>query len=297
MSTTTDGLTVVDQRTIARGTGAYDTFDAERAAASVSAVVDANHVTYVPYVPATGLGDYALSVVSGGSRLTWYGTHKPAAAVLYTVTYTCHASLLFKGVDFIKTAIVKCLRVAYTVQPFYTDFVYNASDVQTKISILPAWPNRVFKTPAIIVSVAPGGAMEPTHLAQNESIAIVEDEDGNPSSAVSSGGMGIPISIEIVSTRNSDICKLCDLTVLFLRTLFTWRLSNYGISFKNITIGGEDTAVINNQTYYKIAISFTCYTEYQVALPIALVDTINKTNFKLYDTESDLLLNEYDTPV
>ena len=270
--------------TITRGTTQQDLVDANWPATAVSQVIGVTGVTGTIY-PASKLDGYTPLNQDGKLYLVWAGLQQPAAGEQYIVTYTVAPDVLLKGTDFVKAAFTAALRAAFTAQTIYPAYIYSANDVESKLGIYQSFPKRPFKNPAIVISVG-AADMNRTTLSDTDMIREERDSNGVPISYFAWGTVPMQVNVGIAAITDSDRRKLTDITALFIRHLFTNKLAQFGIGFKNVHIDGEREQDWQGQTLYMNNISVPCYTEWQCRYPISLVDVIK--DISVSDIQAEL---------
>jgi len=215
--------------------------------------------------------------------------------VTYVVIYKINAEFLVKGIHFTKIAFVQMLRLAFQTQTFYPEFKYDPKDVDSMLSVVEAWPRRVLKAPAIAVSIG-GMIADRSSLQPTEEFAELRDANNIPVGVFSSGILNMTVRLEIFAITNSDCRKVTDLTMLFCRNLFQYKMAEFGIGYKNIRTVGESTISWQGQLLHMNTLELPCTSEYQVMFPSALWEAVNKLHIDLYDDGSGYKLNEFNIP-
>lgn len=268
--------------TVVRGPMATDLVDAAHTYKTVLSVKSPTGVSY-PVSPTNG---YTPSNSGNQFSLVWAGASQPAAGAQYIVIFDDGGTgFQMRGGDFIKSAFVACLRAAFQTQDFYPLYKYNADDTLTKLSIYDSFPKRVFKNPAIIVSVGPS-KISRTELDSDDTLHEVRETPGGPPTGVFAWGKVLsPVTITVVALSDRDRRKLTDLVGLFCQHLFRGKFAAYGIGYKDVTTAGETDTEWQGQLLYTNSVTVDCYTEYQINYGVDLLDTIRDL---VITTEADI---------
>jgi hypothetical protein len=244
---------------------------------SVSGVTGPAGVTYA-------VGEYIPLNLAGKFNMGWTGIHQPPAGTTYTVDYMVAPGVVLHGTDFAKAAFTAALRVAYTNQKLYSAYVYNPVDTRSTLGIYQSFPKVPFKNPGIVISTG-SAQMDRTTLSGSD-LLTEERVNGVPVSYYAWGTIPMQVNIGIVAITDTDRRKLTDITAFFIRHLFAYQLSKFGIGYKSVKIEGEKETEWQGQTLYMNNISIPVYMEFQVRYPIALIDVINK--IELVDIQAEL---------
>lgn len=291
-------LIVQDVSVINRGSTNTDIFDVARRAVSLISVYD-NSGIYVPYDPVTQLGDYELAIATVkavvSSTIIWHGTHQPSAGTSYTIIYNLKPDYIIKGTNFVKEAVIRVLRVAFSKQIFTPDYIWNENEIESKLGIYSSFPKRTIKNPVITVMVS-GGSNSKSFVNPNEMLKKIFDSNGLPIGYRAYGIMSMTVNVEIRSPNVLDVTKLVDLVGLFFRNMFTFSFYRYGIAYKDINFTGESSEIWQGQLQHTMSITIPCMTEYQVFYPLATTDTINAIDIVLSDAATGVTLNETTVP-
>lgn len=264
--------------TVTRGATATDTVDPAHIFKYVASVKTPAGVPY----PASPTSGYTPVNIANAFSLTWAGASQPALGAQYVVVFDDGATgFQMRGSDFVKSAFTAGLRAAFSAQDFYPIFKYDADDTVSKLSIYESFPKRVYKNPALIVSTG-AGKVSRMELDSEDLLTETRVTPDDPVNGMFAWGrIDIPVTINIIALSDRDRRKLTDLVALFCRHLFTNKFSSYGIGYRDINIGGEAEPEWQGQQLYTNTISIPCYTEYQVAYSVDLLDTINNINLEI----------------
>ena len=264
--------------TITRGTTQTDLVDPNWPATAVASVVSAAPGPLVTY-PNSKLDGWTPINQEGQLHRIWAGLQQPAAGEQYIVTYSVAPNTLIHGTDFVKAAFVVALRAAFTAQTLYPAYTYSVKDTDTKLGIYESFPKRPFKNPGIVVSIG-AADMNRTTLSGTDLLKEERDSEGVPVAYFAWGSVPMQVNVGIVAITDSDRRKLTDITAHFIRHLFAYQFSKFGIGYKSVHIDGEKDSEWQGQLLYMNNISIPVYTEWQVKYPIALVDVISAIELK-----------------
>jgi len=186
---------------------------------------------------------------------------------------------LVHGCNYVKLAFTALLQAAYAHESTPPEYKYDSDENKSQITIYRRFPKRSEKFPNISV-VAESGDASVSYFGREELFEVRNETTGQLEKVVISGRILIPVTIEINALSTTDREKLTDRTFIYVRYLFRNKVSELGIAFTTIKIGGErEETLPNGEILYTNSINLpNLYMEFTDELDKDLFVTISQFN-------------------
>ena len=201
-------------------------------------------------------------------------------------------NMIFRGTNLMKKAYERVLRDVFASDIVDKRFRYDTDDEKSKIAIYRAYPQRLEKFPAIIISTGAWNAdLVSMGIAGEEMEEVIVN--GKLVSQVFSGYMRVPVTLRIFSLGSTEDREvLTDILIMILRILSRGQFAKFGIGFHQIAIGGEDQfAYDTGQMVYTNSLTIENHTDFSLVSGVDETMLIDKVSVYLYG-----FLKPEDTP-
>ena len=180
----------------------------------------------------------------------------------------------------IKYAFVALLRQGFASSLTPDDFKYdNVDPNKTKVTIHTAFPRKILKLPAIIISAEAGD--NSVRFLQDDMLEPVLDSEGNEVGYLFGGPLELGIRVTIFSYSTFEREKLIDLCALYIRIVYKTVLKSYGVEITGIRIGGETQSEVDEKVVYENSLVIDTHSEIQYTLSTEDMETLNKINLEI----------------
>jgi hypothetical protein len=201
-------------------------------------------------------------------------------------------TMLFRGTNLIKLAVVKVLREAFANPNIVLDerYRYVASldedrptKKETKIAIYRNYPERIEVYPCIIVS-AGGYNADLMSMGEERELGTERKEDGILVSESFVGYSSIPITLTVFAKSSTDDREnLTDILVMILRVLGRGLFAKWGFGWNKISVAGESEATADDgEIIYQNSVTINCNTDFWYKLAPEQIDLINSIGIKVF---------------
>lgn len=164
---------------------------------------------------------------------------------------------------------------------FYTSYVppqyrYYPDEEATRLQIYTAFPIRNFKAPTIVVEAKSGNASVSYLGAQEE---LGEKFTNGENHLYFSGILRVSIEISIYAATVTDVEKLSDYVIVFLRFFLRDKLAGLRLGYTQVDFGGISVEEWNGTNLYVASVTIgNVHSEYELVFPKSLLDYISKIN-------------------
>jgi len=187
--------------------------------------------------------------------------------------------VIIKQINWLKTSYVAILRFAFGSDTTPVEYKYNRDVKLNKISIYRGFPRRVELYPAIIIESDASNA-NMTFLGE-EQLQENRDVSGNLISVTYGGSLTVPIKLTIQARTITDMERLTDICMVYVRYLFRNKFAEYGFAYTHIGIGADSQDEIDGEPIFSKTITVDNYTEFQNTIDGALFTDIKKINLNV----------------
>lgn len=159
------------------------------------------------------------------------------------------------------------------------EYLFLNDEELTKILIYTAFPLRNFNSPLIIVNVSGGNASVRSVGPQEQlEIRTINGEKH----VYFSGILQLNVRIDIYASSVTDVEKLLDFVVVFLRFFLRDKLAELNITYTQVTINDLRTIEWNGQLLYSSSISIAnCNSQYELIFPYPLLNFVDNLNITM----------------
>ena len=193
--------------------------------------------------------------------------------------------MILKYSNYAKTALVTLFRYAFGHSSTPAEYRYDNDQKQTKISIYRGFPKRIELYPAIIIEAEAGDASI-TFLGE-EQYNENRDELGRLISIKYGGPMTLPIKLTIQARTVTDMERIVDLCVVFLRFLFRNKFAEFGFAYTKINPGSDSHDIVDNEPLFSRTLTIDVYTEYSATIDGSLFVDIEKITLAPIEVTTD----------
>lgn len=173
----------------------------------------------------------------------------------------------------------------------YPQYLYDDDEEKTKIQIYTAFPIRNFKAPTIVVEATSGDASV-SYVGAQEQIKtkIIDGEEH----LYFSGILRLAIGVKIYASTMTDVEKISDFLVIFLRFFLRDKMADLRISYTAVDFSGISTDSWDGNVLYTATIGISnLHSEYELVFPKSLLDFIEQINIeeKVQQMSNELTIN------
>jgi hypothetical protein len=181
----------------------------------------------------------------------------------------------------VKTAFVAALRKIFEKPlsgferfTYVEEFSGSAlEDRKSQIKIYRAYPVSFTFFPILVVNLA-SIDYSLRYLGQ-EIYEEKYDEHGNFAGIIYAAPLSLNIAIDIYTKGEEERESLTDYICFCFRTKFMMeKLAEFGIMYKDITVGREAVEIINRENIFRNTITISCKTEYELFLTPEFIENL-----------------------
>lgn len=192
----------------------------------------------------------------------------------------------FVNRELVRSGFVRALRVAFEAN---ADFRYLSSPTDpnqprddSSIFIYDAWPWKRINYPAIVITLGPGDPFMRTLGGEHRSDNVTEfanAQDGltysNVDSEVYGGGVETSVNITVYARSSIQRSQIMDWTAIYIRHYFVSAFEKQGVTFVNMSHGGERIEMVGTDPVYVDTLTALVYSEFEHTISTELAGTID----------------------
>lgn len=176
---------------------------------------------------------------------------------------------------------------SYIIKAYVPEYLFLNDEEKTKILIYTGFPNRNFNSPIVVVNASSGNAAVSSIGPQEE---LGEKIIDSVSHLYFSGILRVSIEISIFAMTLTDVEKLIDFIIVFLRFFLRDKLAELNVAYTDISVGEITTTEWRGQLLYTSSITISnCHSQYELVFPKSFLQYINQLNIEI--NLNDIIVN------
>ncbi len=197
------------------------------------------------------------------------------------------ASLYLGGSEYVKNAMIYCLRLAFA-HPYTPDeYRYDSVESKRQIAIYRGSAKRVAHFPCVIVETSEGNASI-TSLGNEEGEDRYNDDNTEVLGRTYWGTLSMPTKLTVYADTPTDRERLGDLLYIYVRSVFKDLFNRERMPFLGIRSGASGEEAIGGRVRYTYTISLDIQTEFNYFIDQSLLDIFKTVNMQgvLFGTDT-----------
>ena len=189
------------------------------------------------------------------------------------------AKLYLGSSEYVKMAMVFCLRQAFSHTYTPPEYHYDSVQAKRQIGIYRAWPDRVPLFPCIMVSTKVGDGSI-TSLGDESGVDKFDDTTGDQSGRTYWGTISMPTTLTVYTDTPADRERLGDLLFIYVRSLFKDTFNRERMPFLSIQTGADGEEFIHGKNRYIYTVDLMIQTEFNYFIDWSLLDLFQTINIQ-----------------